>query len=182
MPTSLPRALLLLALFAVLPAAAAAQSNGHTLEPGDTVRVLANAWGPRAIEGELLVYQADSLALRETATGTRYAVELGGVRKLAKNEGLDRRRSVRRWGTAGLFMGFALGVVTGPLISMGRHDESFERTTLVTALGGGVLGLSLGAAGGAVFSRDHWQRFRTPIHPPQYSSGGVALEIRIPAP
>ncbi|HEX2079336.1 MAG TPA: hypothetical protein VHG08_16540 [Longimicrobium sp.] len=182
MPISLPRALLLLALCAALPARAAAQGNGHTLEPGDTVRVVAAAWGPRVIEGELLVYHADSLALRETATGTRYAVELGGVRKLSKNEGLDRRRSVRRAGTAGLFMGFSLGAVTGPLISMGRHDDSFERTTLVTSLGGGVLGLGLGAAFGAVFAREHWQPFRTPIIPPRYSAGGMALEIRIPVP
>ena len=182
MPIHLPRALLLVALCALLPARAAAQSNGHTLEPGDTVRVMANAWGPRAIEGELLVYRPDSLALRETGTGTRYAVELGGVRRLAKNEGFDRRRSVRRWGTAGAFMGFALGVVTGPLISMRRKDDSFERTTLVTSLGGGVLGLGLGAAGGAVFAREHWQPFRTPIRPARHSADGVALEIRIPAP
>lgn len=182
MPISLPRALLLLALCAALPARAAAQGNGHTLEPGDTVRVMATAWGPREIEGELLVYHADSLALRETGTGTRYAVELGGVRRLSKNEGFDRRRSMRRAGTAGLFMGIALGVVTGPLISMGRHDESFERTTLVTTLGGGVLGLGLGAAGGALFAREHWQRFRTPIIPPRYSSGGMEIGVSIPAP
>ncbi|HEU0299757.1 MAG TPA: hypothetical protein VFR37_09890 [Longimicrobium sp.] len=182
MPISLPRALLLLALCAFLPAPAATQSNGHTLEPGDTVRVLAAAWGPRMIEGELLVYQADSLAVRETATGTRYAVELSGVRKLAKNEGFDRRRSVRRAASAGLFMGFALGVVSGPLISMRRHDDSFERTTLVTTLGGGTLGLGLGALGGAVFARDHWQRFRTPIHPSHTSAPAVEVGVSIPAP
>jgi hypothetical protein len=176
------RALLLLVLAAILPAGAAAQGNGHTLVPGDTVRVLVTAWGPRLVEGELLVYHADSLAVRETATGTRYAVPLDGVERLLKNEGFNRRRSVRRFGLAGLFMGFATGVVLGPLVSMKRKDENFVGTTLVTSLGGGVLGLGVGAAAGSVFSREHWQRFRTPIIPPDYSSSAPSVSISIPTP
>ena len=71
MPASLLRTLLFAAFALLLPARAVAQGNGHTLEPGDTVRVMARAWGPRLVEGELLVYRTDSLAVRETATGTR---------------------------------------------------------------------------------------------------------------
>lgn len=170
------RALLLAAVAFLLPAQAAAQGNGHTLEPGDTVRVMAREWGPRLVEGELLVYRTDSLAVRETATGTRYAVPLPGVQRLLKNEGVDRRRSVRRWSVAGLFMGFATGVVLGPLISMQRKDENFVGATLVTSLGGGALGLGLGAAGGSLFSDEHWQPFRTPIRPPA-SSVGVSVPV-----
>lgn len=177
MPAPLLRTLLLAAAALLIPMHAVAQSSGHTLEPGDTVRVAVADWGPRLVEGELLVYRTDSLAVRETATGTRYAAPLQGVQRLLKNEGVDRRRSVRRVGAAGLFMGFAAGVVLGPLISMERKDDNFVGTTLVTSLAGGALGLGLGAAGGTLFSREHWQPFRTPIRPP-----AASVSITIPTP
>lgn len=159
------RALLVVAMAVLMPAGAAAQANGHTLAPGDTVRVLAPSWGARMVEGELVVYRTDSIAVLEAGTGTRWAVEPRGVRRLLKNEGLDRRRSVRRSALAGLFVGFAVGAVAGPMIAMGREDENFAGVTLLTSLGGGALGTGLGAAGGSVFARDHWQPFRTPIIP-----------------
>lgn len=177
MPAFLLPALLLSALALLLPAGSAAQGNGHTLEPGDTVRVMASEWGPRLVEGELLVYHTDSLAVRETETGTRYAVALEGVERLLKNEGLDRRRTARHWAVAGIFMGFATGVVLGPLVSMERKDDTFVGATLVTSIGGGVLGLGLGAAGDSLFARDHWQPFRTPIYPP---AATVSLSIPVP--
>lgn len=176
MPAPVRCALLILAA-ALLPPPADAQANGHTLAPGDQVRVMAPAWGTRMIQGELLVYHADSLAVREAATGTRYAVALEGVTRLMKNEGLDRRRSVRRWGVAGLFMGFATGVVVGPLVSMRRKDENFVGATLVTSLGGGAMGLGLGAAGGSLFARDHWQPFRTPIIVPAYPQASISIPV-----
>jgi hypothetical protein len=179
MHASLLRALLL-ATALLLPARTVAQANGHTLEPGDTVRVAAGAWGPRLVEGELLVYHTDSLAVRETATGTRYAAPLESVQRLLKNEGMDRRRSVRRSAVAGLFVGFATGVVLGPLLSMERKDDNFVGTTAVTSLGGAALGLGLGAASGAIFSRDHWQPFRTPIRPPAPSGATVSISIPVP--
>ncbi|HYR08023.1 MAG TPA: hypothetical protein VEQ60_09650 [Longimicrobium sp.] len=180
MPASPLRTLLLLAITLLLPVHAAAQGNGHTLEPGDTVRVLASEWGPRLVEGELLVYRTDSLAVREAATGTRYAAPLQSVERLLKNEGFDRRRSVRRWAVAGLFMGFATGVVLGPLISMERKDDNFVGATLVTSIGGGALGLGLGAAGGSIFARDHWQPFRTPIRSPAPPAATVGVSIPVP--
>ncbi|HEX6368161.1 MAG TPA: hypothetical protein VF006_04475 [Longimicrobium sp.] len=179
MPAPLLRALLLAVPALLLPMRGVAQSNGHTLAPGDTVRVMAGAWGPRLVEGELLVYHTDSLAVREEATGTRYAVPLGDVQRLLKNEGVNRRRSVRRFAVAGLFMGFATGVVAGPLVSMGRKDENFVGATLVTSVGGGVLGLGLGALGGSIFARPHWQLFRIPA-PAAPPATAVGLTIPIP--
>lgn len=170
------RTLLVLAIATLPPAVAAAQSARPTLAPGDTVRVLAPAWGPRMVEGELVLYQADSLAVRETSTGTRWSVPVDGVRRLLKNEGMDRRRSVRRSALAGLFVGFALGAVSGPLVAMGRNDEHFAATTLFTSLGGAALGTGVGAASGSVFARDHWQPFRTPI------PRAAATVVSIPAP
>lgn len=178
----MPTLRFLLILAALLPAAAAAQANGHTLIPGDRVRVLAPAWGARMVEGELVLYRADSLAVREAATGTRYAVPLGGVRRLLKNEGLDRRRSVRRFGIAGVFVGFAVGAVSGPLFAMSRGDDDFATMTLLTSLGGAALGGGVGAASGSVFARDHWQPFRAPIIVPATAPPAPAVGISIPTP
>lgn len=174
------RACIFAAALVLLPMHSAAQSNGHTLQPGDTVRVQAQPWGPRLIEGELLVYQTDSLAVRETTTGTRYAAPTDAVERLLKNEGLDRRRSARRYAVAGLFLGFATGVVIGPLVSMQRKDENFVSATLVTSLGGGALGLGLGAAAGSLFARDRWQPFRTPILPPAPPAATVGVSVPVP--
>ena len=174
-------ALLVLAITMLLPAGAAAQANGHTLAPGDTVRVLAPAWGPRMVEGELVVYRTDSIAVLEAGTGTRWAVAPQGVRRLRKNEGLDRRRSVRRSALAGLFVGFAVGVVSGPMIAMGRKDDNFTGITLLTSVGGAALGMGLGAASGSVLARDHWQPFRTPIVPPTPPAAPL-VTVSIPVP
>lgn len=169
-----------LALAAALPAGAAAQ-RVYTLQPGDTVRVLAPAHHAGVVEGELIAYRPDSLSVRETATGTAYAFPLESVRRLQKHEGVDRRRSVRRWALAGLFVGAAAGLVSGPLIAASDEDGGMVGPTMLTGLGGGVLGLGLGAAGGSLFARDRWQRFSTPIHPPG-PPAGVAVTVALPAP
>ena len=180
MRISLALCLAALALSATLPHEALAQNGGHTLLPGDTVRVLAPAYHAQRVQGELVLYQSDTLAVRETGSGTRYAFPVSAVRELYKNEGRDVRRSVRHWARAGLFLGAAAGLVAGPLIATSDAEGGILGPTLVAGLGGGVLGLGLGAAGGTLFARDHWQRFRTPIVPP--ASTGVALGITLPAP
>jgi hypothetical protein len=166
---------LVLVLAALLPRAAEAQE--HTLLPGDTVRVQAPALHPGVIQGELLLYQGDSLAVRDASTGTAYRFPLSAIRRLEKNEGRDRRRSVRRWALAGLFIGAAAGLVSGPLIAASDEDGGMVGPTLLIGLGGGVAGLGLGAAGGSLFARDHWQRFRTPIVPPN-----ATAQVSAPAP
>lgn len=170
-----------LALAFLLPRAAAAQQNGgHTLQPGDTVRVLAPSLHEGVIQGELLLYRADSLGIRDESTGTSYQFPMSTIRRLEKNEGPDRRRSVRRWATAGLFLGGALGLVTGPLIATAEGGGGMMGPTVLAGLGGGALGLGLGAAGGSLFAGDHWQRFRTPIGPP--SAPAAEVGVRVPAP
>jgi hypothetical protein len=180
MRTPLARCLMLLALAVVLPRGAAAQNGSHTLAPGDTVRVAAPSLHDGVIEGELLLYRGDSLAVREARTGTAYQFPLATIQRLEKNEGVNRRRSVRHWALAGLFVGAAAGLVSGPLIATSEAGGGIVGPTMLTGLGGGVLGLGLGAAGGSMFARDHWQRFRTPIVPPPTPSAQVG--VTVPAP
>ncbi|HEX6038290.1 hypothetical protein [Longimicrobium sp.] len=181
MRTAPARWLMALALALLLPRGADAQQDGaHTLLPGDTVRVFAPSVHPTVLQGELLLYRADSLGIRDASTGTAYQFPLSAVRGLEKNEGLDRRRSVRRWATAGLFLGGALGLVSGPLIATADPEGGMAGPIVLAGLGGGVLGLGLGAAGGSLFARDHWQRFRTPVVGPAAPAAEVG--VRVPAP
>ena len=180
MRTSPARWLLALALALVLPRAADAQDARYTLRPGDTVRVAAPTLHAGVIQGELLRYEGDSLGIRDASTGTVYQFPTSAIRRLEKNEGMDRRRSVRRWATAGLFLGTAVGLVSGPLIATADAKGGMVGPTVLAGLGGAVLGLGLGAAGGAVFAGDHWQRFRTPIPPAARPAASVG--ITVPAP
>ena len=179
MRTPLARLLMALALAAVLPRGAEAQNGPHTLQPGDIVRVAAPALHDGLIEGELLMYQGDSLAVREASTGTSYRFPLATVQRLEKNEGKNRRRSVRQWALGGLFVGAAAGLVSGPLIATAEEGGGIVGPTIITGLAGGVLGLGLGAAGGSAFARDHWQRFQTPI-PTAAPAAQVGISIPVP--
>jgi hypothetical protein len=173
------RRLMLLALVLALPRAADAQAR-HTLTPGDTVRVAAPTLHAGVIQGELLRYEGDTLGIRDASTGAAYQFPISTIRRLEKNEGRDRGRSVRRWATAGLFLGSAVGLVSGPLIATADEEGGMVGPTVLAGLGGGALGLGLGAAGGAVFARDHWQRFRTPIPPPAPPAASVGITIPVP--
>lgn len=177
---SLAHPLTLLALAALLPRGADAQNGQHTLLPGDTVRVVAPAHHDGVIEGELLLYQGDTLAVREASTGTAYRLPLATIYRLAKNEGRDRRRSTRQWALAGLFVGAAAGLVSGPLIAAAEDGGGIVGPTMLMGLGGGALGLGLGAAGGSYLAGDHWQRFRTPIHPPAPPPLRVSVTLAVP--
>ena len=174
------RPLILLALAALLPRAASAQNGQHTLLPGDTVRVLAPAHHDGVIEGELLLYQGDTLAVRDASTGTAYRLPLATIHRLEKNEGRDRRRNTRQWALAGLFVGAAAGLVSGPLIAASEDGGGIVGPTVLMGMGGGALGLGLGAAGGSYLAGDHWQRFRTPIHPPAASAVRVSVTLPVP--
>jgi hypothetical protein len=183
MQTSFMRLTLVLALSVSLPAALAAQGgSGPTLEPGDTVRLLAPTLQTRPIVGEVLLYQGDSLTVRRGNTAIDLAIPLVAVERLEKWEGTDRRRSVRRWARAGLFLGAAVGLVSGPLLASagskpGDAEVDVPGRTALAGLGGAVLGVSLGAAGGSLFAGE---RFRWPPPPP--SPTGMAAADTLPRP
>ena len=172
--------LMVLALALVLPRTADAQDARYTLRPGDTVRVAAPTLHEGVIQGELLLYAGDSLGIRDASTGTAYQFPTSAIRRLEKNEGMDRRRSMRRWATAGLFLGSAVGLVSGPLIATADAEGGMVGPTVLAGLGGAALGLGLGAAGGAIFAGDYWQRFRTPIPPAVRPAASVGITLPVP--
>jgi len=188
-PSAFPmrRALLLAAAAWIVALPAAGQAvRVDSILPGDYVRVLAPAIHPHPITGEVLHYYGDSLGVRESSTGTAYTIPIDGIQRLAKNQGMNRGRSVWHAARLGMFLGTSLGIVSGPLISMRLKDDNFERTTLFTSTGGAVVGLGLGAAFGSLFAREHWQAYRMPgrngasVGPAP--GGGTAVSITLPAP
>jgi hypothetical protein len=174
------RLLLAFALAAALAPSAAAQQRAATLAPGDEVRVTAPSLASHTVQGTVLRYSADTLAVRE-ADGSVHAFPLGAIGGLAKNMGMDRRRSVRRSSLLGLFVGAAVGLVTGPLVGRNGEEDDFGRTVALTGVGGAAVGLGAGAAMGALFPREHWQSYRTPLRVGAHASGGVALSLTVPA-
>jgi hypothetical protein len=167
-------------LFLAAAPRADAQAAPAMIVPGDEVRVLAPSVSPRTIQGQVLLYQGDSLAV-EDAGGMRHAMHVDQIRRLSRNQGFDRRRSVRYGTLAGMFLGTSVGFVSGPLISMQRKDENFGATTAVSVGTGALLGAGLGALGGSVFAREHWQRFRMPVPHTTVSVGANgSLRLSIP--
>ncbi|HEX2205298.1 MAG TPA: hypothetical protein VHG91_18460 [Longimicrobium sp.] len=173
-------AALCLAGAAALPAAA----QEITIEPGDEVRVVAPARAPHRIQGEVLLYRGDSLAVREDGTGTVYEMPLADVRRLSKNVGLDRGRSIRHSVRFGLFLGTAVGAIAGPLIaSRDRDPDHFYPILGASTASGVLLGAGIGAAHGAFFAGDRWQAFRMPpVQAGVTRDGGAVVAVSLRAP
>jgi hypothetical protein len=148
-----------------LAAPAAAQPDARRIVPGDEVRVRAPSAAPGVLRGEVLQYRGNTLALRQAGTGREFAIHVDSVRGMALNLGFDRRRSTLRGARLGLFLGAAAGGVAGPFVAMEGTDDDFGTTAALVFAGGALAGTGLGALGGAVFARDHWQSFSMPIRP-----------------
>ena len=171
---------LLLAAAAARPALA--QQGPVTLEPGDRVRMSAPPHTPHRVQGELVLYQGDSIAVREEGTGTVYLAPVTSVRSLAKNVGLDRGRSVERGVQLGLFLGASLGAVAGPLMAKDEDTGQFYEKIALSTGGGAVLGVALGAAYGALFARERWLGLRMPIRPTMGTTAGGAATVSLSIP
>ena len=173
------------ALSVALPAAAQ-PTRADSILPGDYVRVLAPSVQPEPITGEVLHYYGNTLGLRESSTGTAYTIPIDGIQRLAKNQGMNRGRSVWHAARLGMFLGTSVGIVGGPLLSMHLKEETFARTTLLTSAGGAAVGLGVGAAFGAMFAREHWQSYRMPARTGATvgpaPGGGTAVAVTLPAP
>lgn len=173
MPSLPARALLPLLLILCRPGGVAGQSSPSTLHPGDEVQVHAPALRSSRVRGTVVLYQGATLQVREEGTGSVVSIPIEQIRLLARNEGTDRSRS--SWWTArlGAFVGGAAGLVTGPLIATTRAPDNFTEVTVASGLVGAAAGAGAGAVLGALFARDHWQRFRMPIVPTVSASAGA---------
>jgi hypothetical protein len=178
------RFLLALVAVLVLSMPLAAQTPVRAVGPGDEVRVRAPAAAPGVIQGEMLWYHGDTLAVREAGTGREIAIHVDSVRGLALNLGFDRRRSMRRGARLGAFLGAAVGFVAGPFAAMEGTDAEFGSNAALVFAGSTLAGTAMGAAGGALFARDHWQKYSMPIRPrPRVTlsvDGGARVGVSVP--
>lgn len=177
------RGLLLLSLLLLIPGGVAAQATTNTLLEGDEVRVFAPAFRSGRVRGTVVLYQGSALEVRELGTGSIVTIPLVSIEGLARNEGVNRGRSSWRMARLGGFVGGAGGLVAGPLIATSRAPDQFGEVMLASGLIGTAAGAGLGAIFGAVFARDHWQRFRMPIVPTAAAAPGAfgfAVAARLP--
>lgn len=177
------RGTLLLLFLLLLPGTVAGQGAAHTLRKGDEVRVFAPSFRYARVRGTVVLYQGAALEIRERTTGSIVAIPITSIEGLARNEGTDRGRSSWRMARLGGFIGGAGGFVAGPLIATSRAPDRFGEVMLASGLIGTAAGAGLGAVLGAVFARDHWQRFRTPIVPTVAAGRGtvdIGVAARLP--
>jgi hypothetical protein len=160
------RYLILAALAAVsLPCAA----QVRTLEPGDEVRVHAPALHAGPFRAQVVSYYGDTLRVRQQASDSVLALPMESIRRLARNEGMQRGRSFRHGLRVGAFLGGSTGAVMGPMIARTRDEDRFLQTCLVSTGVGVVGGTLIGGLLGVVFPREHWQRYgmtARPVAPP----------------
>ncbi|HEY0036779.1 MAG TPA: hypothetical protein VGB66_08840, partial [Longimicrobium sp.] len=128
----------------VFAAPAAAQREARGIVRGDEVRVRAPSAAPGIVRGEVLLYQGDTLALRQAGTGREFALHVDSIRGMAQNLGFDRRRSTVRGARLGLFLGAAVGGVSGPFVAMGGTEDDFGTTAALMLAGGALAGTGLG--------------------------------------
>lgn len=175
--------LLLLLLLLGRPVGAAAQEPANTLHEGDEVQVHAPAFRGQRVRGTVVLYQGSTLTLRESGTGATVAIPVAEIRLLARNEGINRRRSSWRMARLGAFVGGAAGFVAGPLIATTRAPDNFTEVTLASGIIGTAAGAGVGAVAGALLARDQWQRFRMPIVPTVTADAGATrIGFTTPAP
>ena len=154
---------ILTAALLLAAAATGAAAQHRTLEPGDRVRVVAPTFHRGPLRGEVVRYVTDSLAVRESGGDSVYVLPLTQIRGLARNEGMQRGRSVRSGLRVGAFLGAAVGLIAGPFLA--REEDTFVRNTALSGAVGTLTGAGLGALGGSLFAGDQWQRFRMPPPP-----------------
>ncbi len=115
------------------------------------------------VEGTL-AYSPRGFSLHATdpaADGGVVDVPLTGVRHIEVYMPRDRARSARRGATMMGFIGGSIGLIAGPLIGKSTNKAYGPLIASTTAIGLGG-GAALGAAGGALFARDGWQRHTVP--------------------
>lgn len=156
---------ILTAALLLAAAATGAAAQHRTLEPGDRVRVVAPTLHRGPLRGEVVRYVADSLAVRESGGDSVYVLPLAQIRALARNEGMQRGRSVRSGLRVGAFLGAAVGLIAGPFMAKQGEEDAFVRNTALSGAAGTLAGAGLGALAGSLFAGDHWQRFRMPPPP-----------------
>jgi hypothetical protein len=148
MPARFPLLLLLL-----LAAPAAAQRRDDLT--GKLVRVTAPNFADHVVTGTVSAYTEEGLRVAEQGSSAEHLYPLRSVQRIEIVRGAGAAATAPRRARGYGFIGFGIGVLAGPVLSLATDLDMVE-STAITAGGGLVIGLAAGAASGAAAPRDQW--------------------------
>jgi hypothetical protein len=165
------RRCLVVALFlGALSADLSAQQNSLPLDPGTRVRVTLRDDDSVRVTGSFLHLDHQAVAIVEPASGERVR-EWSSVRLLEVSRGRSRSYGAWKGGAVGAFVGMALGTIAGALAAQDLQEATdgevgTESSMAMGGLGFGVLGGTIGAGFGAVFTPERWRPYMGPRETP----------------
>ena len=138
---------------ALLATPAAAQQRDEL--SGKLVRVTSPHFADRVVVGTVTAYTQEGLRVTERGSDSTFLFPLRSVQRIDIFRGSGAGAAAPRRARFGAFIGFALGALAGPVISI-VTDSDMVTTSLVTAGGGLLAGAALGAATGAASPSEQW--------------------------
>ncbi len=172
---------LLLAMFALLPAAPRATSAQVIFpQSGERVRVLV---GTRSAEYEFLGWHADTLVFQDLHGPTRVQVSFASVAQLAVRRPRSRGRGAAHGAGIGALFGFGGGVLAGMISGDDEGDCWVCATAGEKAIGYAVLLAGAGALGGAIIGAaapgHYWERMTLPARVDVAPAPGRAVVLSL---
>ena len=149
-----PRLLAGAVAFLLLAGSANAQRR-QELTPGGRVRVTAPNFAPGVVTGTVASYSTEGLAVAVEATGDTLLFPLHSVRRLDVFRGAGGGATAARRARSYGFIGLAVGILAGPALAI-AGDRDMVSTTALTAAGGLVAGVTLGAVSGSANPTEQW--------------------------
>jgi hypothetical protein len=144
-------ATLLLSLAAAVPAEAQRRDE----LTGKLVRVTAPNFADHVVTGTVTTYTEEGIAVTEQGTGAEHHFPLRSVQRIDIFRGTGAAAAAPRRARSYGFVGFALGVLAGPVLAI-VTDHDFATTTALSAAGGLAGGLALGALSGTAHPTEQW--------------------------
>lgn len=144
------RSFLALAAVVLLPAVAIAQRSSPVyVGAGSTVRVTAPSVLPDRMTGSFISSARDTLRVAGRSGNLHYALPYSAVERLEVSGGRQRMK----W----MWIGMATGAIAGPLIGGMTAGDDTQDAEAWGRLGGLLVGLPVGAVGGALLAPERWR-------------------------
>lgn len=142
--------LALAALLLIPPAAAAQRSSPVYVGAGSTVRVTAPSVLPARMTGSFISSARDTLRMAGRSGNLHYALPFSAVERLEVSSGRQRMK----W----MWIGLATGAIVGPLLGgVLADDGNTQDAEAWGRLGGLLVGVPVGAIGGALLAPERWR-------------------------